>query len=342
MNDLIIENQNDLKENDCLVFFLDEKPYGINVSNVIEIIKVPKITVPQKMPKHILGIITYNNISMRIIDLDGILTHKPHSYTIDSQVIIVRTEESFFGIITDKVVDVNAVKTENIKHLPYQSENNLIQYMYKFNDLLISVIDLNSVQNVIQKTQFETSEADATTLLPLNTTEEMILDRRQSELVKKFDTNISKVYYDQEQYIIFDLNHNLYSLPIKQIKEIVKYKNVSIVKLPAKYDYIDGIFNLRGDFISVVNFKKFLGIEDSNFIKEGSMLIVLDLKDFKLALLVDKIIDIVTVMSSQVVSKLDSKFETKYVMSELYIDNNVISVLNIDKLLSDERLYIKD
>lgn len=279
---------------------------------------------------------------MRIIDLDGILTHKPHSYTIDSQVIIVRTEESFFGIITDKVVDVNAVKTENIKHLPYQSENNLIQYMYKFNDLLISVIDLNSVQNVIQKTQFETSEADATTLLPLNTTEEMILDRRQSELVKKFDTNISKVYYDQEQYIIFDLNHNLYSLPIKQIKEIVKYKNVSIVKLPAKYDYIDGIFNLRGDFISVVNFKKFLGIEDSNFIKEGSMLIVLDLKDFKLALLVDKIIDIVTVMSSQVVSKLDSKFETKYVMSELYIDNNVISVLNIDKLLSDERLYIKD
>ena len=342
MNDLIIKNQDNLKENYCLIFSLDEKPYALNVANVIEIIKIPKISVPQKMPKHVLGIMTYNNISMRVIDLCSILTHKPHSYTIDSHVIIVRTEESFFGIITDNVVDVSVVKTKNIKHLPYQSENNLIQYMYKFNDLFVSVIDLDSVQNVIQKTQFETNDIDVTTLLPLTSTTEIVLEHRQNELTKKFNTNISKVYFDQEQYIIFDLNQNLYSLPIKQIKEIVKYKTISAVSLPAKYDYIEGIFNLRGDFISIVNFKKFLGIDSSKTIKEGSMLIVLDLKEFKLALLVDKIIDIVTVTSSQVVNKLDSKFETKYVMSELYIDNNVISVLNLDKLLADERLYIKD
>lgn len=342
MNNLITENQNNLKENYCLIFSLDDKPYGINVSSVLEIIKVPQINVPQKMPKHILGIITYNNISMRVIDLCGILTHKPHTYSIDSQIIIVRTEEAFFGIITDKVLDVRAIRNSNIKHLPYQSENNLIQYMYKFQELFISVIDLNAVQNVIQKTQFETSEIDAADLLPLNSEEQKELERRQNELIKKFDANIGKVYYDQEQYIIFDLNENLYSLPIKQIKEIVKYKSVAAVELPVKYDYVEGIFNLRGDFISIINFKKFLGIESSRNIKDGSMLIVLELNEFKMALLVDKIIDIVTVMSSQIVNKFDSKFETKYVMSELHIEDKIVSVVNIDRLLSDDRLYIKD
>ena len=342
MNNLIIENKENLSENYCLIFSLDNKPYGINISNVLEIIKIPKINVPQKMPKHILGVITYNNISMKVIDLCGMLSHKKSSYGIDAQIIIVKTEEAIFGIITDKVIDVRAIRPANITHLPYQSENNLIQYLYKFKEMFISIVDLNSVQNVIKQTQFETSEFDSTEILHFNETEEKELEHRQYDLIKKFDTNIGQAYYDQEQYIVFDLNENLYSLPIKQIKEIVKYKNISIVKLPTKYDYVEGIFNLRGDFISVLNFKKFLGIENIDFVKDGSMLIVLELKEFKMALLVDKIIDIVTVLSTQVINKIDSKFENKYIMSELQIDNKVISIINIDRLLSDERLYIKD
>ena len=342
MNNLILDNLDKANENYCLIFSLDDKPYGINVSNVIEIIKVPKINIPQQMPKHVLGVINYNNISMRVVDLYGILAHKSHSYGIDSQIIIVKTEEAFLGIIADRVLDVRLIRSSNITPLPYQSENNLIQYMYKFKEMFISIINLNSVQNVIQQSQFEVSNVDSTKLLNFSEEDLQELEHRQYDLIKKFDTNIDKAYYDQEQYIIFDLNENLYSLSIKQIKEIVKYKNVSVVKLPAKYDYIDGIFNLRGDFISVVNFKKFLNISPADFLKEGSMLIVLNLKEFKIALLVDKIIDIVTVMSSQIINKFDSKFETKYVISELHIDDKIVSVVNIDKLLSDERLYIKD
>ena len=342
MNNLIAGNSKNTSENYCLIFSLGNKPYGINISNVLEIIKVPKINVPQKMAKNVLGIINYNNISMKVIDLNGILTHSANSYNIDSQIIIVKTEEAFFGIITDKVIDVRAIRPSNICALPYQSENNLIQYMYKFKEMFISIINLDSVQDVIQKTQFEMSEVETAEVLKLTEEDEQELERRQYELIKKYDSNIGQVYYDQEQYIIFEINENLYSLSIKQVKEIVKYKNVSVVNLPTRYDYVEGIFNLRGDFISVINFKKFLNIEHLSKIKDNSMLIVLDIKDFKMALLVDNILDIVTVMSSQIVNKFDNKFETKYVSSELHIKDKIISVINMDRLLSDERLYIKD
>lgn len=344
MNNLLSMDSNNLNDSYCLIFSLDDKSYGINVDNVLELMKIPKLDVPQKMPKHILGVITYNNISVKVVDLCSILVHKSHRYSVDSQLIIVKTEESIFALITDKVVDVKIIKSANIRALPYHSEENLVKYLYRMDDTSVSVLDLDSIQNVIQKTQFETTDLDINQLLPLNDEEKKQLVRRQQDLIQKFETNIEQVYYDQEQYIIFDLNENLYSLPIKQIKEIVNYKNIPVVSLPVKYDYIEGIFNLRGDFISVLNFKKFLQIENeiNTDSKDNSMLIVLEIKDFKIALLVDKIIDIVTVVPHEIIHKFDNKFESKYVNSELHVNNKIISIISLDRLLSDERFYIKD
>ena len=341
MADIITTDSSNLQENNCLIFTLNDKLYGINVENILEIIKVPKLDIPQKMPKHILGVITYNNISVKVVDLSTILTHKAQKYSLESNVILVKTEEAIFGIIADKVDDVKLLKSSHIQPLPYHSEENLIQYLYRIDNSFVSIIDLNSVQNVIQKTQFETSDIDVAQLLPQDESSVKEMENRQYELIKKFETSIEQIYYDQEQYIIFALNKNLYSLPIKQIREIVNIKNISIVKLPKMYNYIEGIFSLRGDFISVLNFKKFLNIETSTEASETNMLIVLELKDFKLALIVDEIIDIVTVASNEIINKFDNKFESKYVISELHVNKQIVSIISLEKLLADERLYIK-
>lgn len=342
MADIITTDSNNIQEHSCLLFSLNEKLYGINVENILEIIKVPKLDAPQKMPKHILGVITYNNISVKVVDLNTILSHKTQKYSLDAHVIIVKTEESIFGIITDNVIDVKPLKSANIQPLPYHSEENLVQYLYRIDNNFISIIDLNSVQNVMQKTQFEISDIDVTELLPNDEYAKKEMENRQYELIKKFETSMEQIYYDQEQYIIFALNTNLYSLPVKHIKEIVKFKNISIISLPKMYNYIEGIFNLRGDFISVLNFKKFLNIEPDSTSNDSNMLIVLELKDFKLALMVDKIIDIITVTSNELINKFDNKFESKYIISELHINKQIISIISLEKLLTDERLYIKD
>ena len=325
MSDIIKIESTQNNENYCLIFSLDNKFYGINVENVLEIIKVPKLDVPQKMPKNILGLITYNNISVKIIDIYSILSYKKCNYSLDSQVIIIKTEEAIFGIIVDKAVDVRQLKSQNIQPLPYHSEDNLVQYIYRLDDIFVSIIDLNSVQNVIQKTQFETSTTDVTELFPQDQKSTSIMEKRQFDLIKKFESSIEQIYYDIEQYVIFTLSKNLYSLPIQNIREIVK------------------IINLRGDFISVYNFEKFLKIDKGKKEKTSSgMLIVLELKDFKIALLVDEIIDITTIRPNEVIRKFDNKFESKYVVSEIHYNNKIISVISTDKLIADERLYIKD
>lgn len=342
MNEINYLEINKSSENSCLFFLLHDKMYGINVNSILEIINLPKLDIPQKMPKYIMGIMNYNKLFVKIIDLYSVLSHKIQSYSVNSQVIIIKTEESIFGFVVNKAVDIRPISSENIQSLPYHSEDNLIQYLYSLNDELVPIIDLNSVQNIIQKTQFEANDFDANELFPQDEQAQRALELRRNELVKKFETNIGQIYYDQEQYIIFSLEKNLYALSIKKIKEIVNLKHVSMVKLPSVYDYIEGVFNLRGDFISAINFKKFMDIKEYSSKTEKSMLIVLEVKDFKIALLVDEIIDIVTVTPNEIVSKIDNKFDSKYIISELHIQDKIVSVVSIDKLVSDERLYIKD
>lgn len=337
----VISIENKFEETHGLIFSLDDKHYAINIENVLEIIKVPSLDIPQKMPKHILGVITYNNISVNVVDLRTVLGLAPRTYNADSQVIIVKTEEAIFGLITDKVLDVKLLKSDRMQFLPYHSEENLIKFLYRFDNIFVSIVDLNSVQAVIQKTQFELNEFDVTSLFPHDKATKEIMQKRQLDLITKFETSIEQMYFGQEQFIIFELHENRYALSIKHVKEIVAYKNVTVVSLPKTYNYIEGIFNLRGDFISILNFNKFLKISDKNT-SPNSMLIVLELKDFKIALLVDNIIDIVTINQNEVSGKFDNKFESKYVSGELNINNTPVSIISMDRLLADERLYIKD
>ena len=271
MSSLITTNSNQLNDNYCLIFTLNSKIYGINIDNVLEVIKIPKLDVPQQMPKHVLGVITYNNISIQVIDTASVLLHTPQTYTLESQIIIAKTEEAIFGLMIDKTINVQQLKSGNIQALPYHSEDNLIKFIYRENEFNASIIDVDSVQAVIQKSQFEPGNIDSNSAISKDEASAAILEKRQLALIKKFETGIEQIYHDRQQLVIFSLENNLYSVSIQKIKEIVKTKNVSIVNLPSKYSYIKGIINIRGDFISVFDFKKLLNIEPENSTNDESM-----------------------------------------------------------------------
>ena len=342
MSDLIEANSEQIQDNYCLIFSLDSKTYGINIKNIVEVIKIQKLDIPQQMPKHILGVIAYNNLSIKVVDTASVLLHKPQKYSIDAQIIIVKTEEAIFGLMIDNSADVHRIKSSNIQSLPYHSEDNLIQFLYRENDLMASIIDVCAIQNVIQKNQFEAGEVDTTILLPEDAKNLPILQKRQLDLIKKFETGIEQIYYDRIQLVIFAVGGNFYSMPIQKIKEIVSAKNISLVSLPEKYDYIEGIINLRGEFISVFNFSKLLNLNSEYEISTEKMLIVIDDKEFKMALIVDDIIDISTITQNEITQKHDNKLNFKYITGEFLKDGKVISTVDIEKLLSDDRIYIND
>ena len=121
---------------------------------------------------------------------------------------------------------------------------------------------------------------------------------------------------------------------------MINIKNYTITKIPYTPEYLKGIINLKGDFYTVVSLKEFIQFNEYNKIKEEKI-IVLEAKDLRLALLVDDILDAVSVSKDQIHNKNDIKLEDMYIKAEIYYDNKVYNLLDIERLLNDKKLYIE-
>jgi purine-binding chemotaxis protein CheW len=90
----------------------------------------------------------------------------------------------------------------------------------------------------------------------------------------------------------FKLNDEEFVIEIERVKEIVKVPLVTRVsKAP---HFVEGVANLRGDILQVVNFHKIMGLENLP-ISERSRIIVLDDKNVLAAIIVDAVSEVIEV-----------------------------------------------
>ena len=66
MNNNILLEQ---KKNTHLYFRIGQNKYAINTMNVLEIMKLPALDYPQKLPKNIIGLLKYNNFVINVVDI---------------------------------------------------------------------------------------------------------------------------------------------------------------------------------------------------------------------------------------------------------------------------------
>src|SRR5574344_448322 len=110
--------------------------------------------------------------------------------------------------------------------------------------------------------------------------------------------------------------------------------------------YIAGIIALRGDFIGIIDFKRFLG--DINSSKELTVndfktnnIILLENTDYQIGILVDKIFGIETIPDEHTI-KGSSAQNNKYVLREVFMNDEIYTVLNMETIFSDEKLFIEE
>ena len=63
------------KKNTHLYFRIGENKYAVNSDNVLEIMKLPALDYPQKLPNNIIGLLKYNNFVINVIDIRLSLIH---------------------------------------------------------------------------------------------------------------------------------------------------------------------------------------------------------------------------------------------------------------------------
>lgn len=135
----------------------------------------------------------------------------------------------------------------------------------------------------------------------------------------------------------FQLYEELYGVELGYLTET--RQSVSIRHVPCAPSHLIGIINLRGELLPVVDLCPILGLPQQPPRKIIPALLVLSLRGNKLALVADQARDILTFPKKEIKpTPLSLEPERAlFIRGELLVENRPISLLDVEKLLQDQR-----
>lgn len=129
------------------VFRLGSEEFGVDITQVREIIKVPAITRIPNSPPFIEGVINLRGQITTVMDLRkrlGIATSKAN----ENRIIIVEVGKNTIGMIVDSVTEVLRLPSNDIEETPTAASGVDAEYIRgvgKLKDRLLILLDLNKV-----------------------------------------------------------------------------------------------------------------------------------------------------------------------------------------------------
>ncbi len=338
MNSLALFNENyDIKKN--IYFTIGKNKYALPILNILEVMELPQLDYPQKLPANIIGLLKLNNIILNVLDIRFYLDVEITPYTTNNKLIVAKTDETIFGIIVDKIEDIKDFENSKIERLPFVSENQIIDSMYKIDENTISILNVYSIEKIIRN-GFPDKGVNICSLFPSDKNSIEILQKRALNLSERLNLAVTANVFSDNKFVAFSLNDTVYCIDLNYVKEFNAPSN--IIPLPCSPDYIKGIITVRGDFITVLNLKKVLNLTNTKY-SEKTKVIIINSEILKLGLLVDEIYEILNIPEEQI-STRDFNAENTFISTEIIDNNNntVKPILNIEKLLSDEKLFINE
>ncbi|HBA72091.1 MAG: chemotaxis protein CheW [Geobacteraceae bacterium GWC2_55_20] len=143
------------------------------------------------------------------------------------------------------------------------------------------------------------------------------------------------------QLACFSLGDKLFAVDIMRIREILLPQKLS--SLPRASELLDGVINLRGSVIPVMNMRKRFSMPAGENIKTGKLLIV-SLAKQMLALMVDDVMEVITVPARDIKPPilLSSDVGMEYLVGVCLSNERVFMILNVDSLLGSSDLPLSN
>lgn len=126
-----------------LTFQLENEHYAIDITNVIEIIGIQKITRMPQQPSYMNGVINLRDRIIPTIDVRARFLKDRIEYDERTCIIVTKVEDTVMGLIVDRVDEVMTIPEQNISSPPsvYENENGrFISGIAKSNQNIIMLV----------------------------------------------------------------------------------------------------------------------------------------------------------------------------------------------------------
>ena len=144
-----------------------------------------------------------------------------------------------------------------------------------------------------------------------------------------------------KQLVTFQLGEELYGINIKDVKEIVRVQTIRTI--PNAPVYVEGLFNLRREFIPIISLHKRFHIKKILTSEEDELLsgfVILDIDGMKLGVIIDRISRVVTIEREDVQPppQMLSGIGAEYIHGVVRQEEGYLIILNIRDLFNPREL----
>jgi purine-binding chemotaxis protein CheW len=134
------------------------------------------------------------------------------------------------------------------------------------------------------------------------------------------------------QVVGFRIGRETFGLPISMVREIVRVPEITSV--PNAPDYIEGVINLRGRIIPVVDLRKRFG--DTSFERDKkNRIVVVELRSRAVGLIVNSASEVLRIAPSQIDEphNVFKEGELDYITGIGKLNGRLVILLDLDKVL---------
>ncbi len=138
-----------------------------------------------------------------------------------------------------------------------------------------------------------------------------------------------------KQIVTFNLLNEEMGLDISCVHEIVKPQEIH--PLPKAPDFIEGVINLRGRIIAVIDLRKKFGIKAAED-RSKIHIIICKIKKFVIGLIVDGINEVVTLAEQDIQPEpevVSIQIKDDYVSGIARLGERIIMILNLEEILTE-------
>ncbi|HYD51423.1 MAG TPA: chemotaxis protein CheW [Gemmatimonadaceae bacterium] len=308
-------------------FLVENEEYAVSITDVQEIIRVPEVSKLPRTPVFIDGVVALRNRLLPIVNLRARFGLAGFEGDPDERRIIVLNMGGVItGVLVDAVAEVLSVPLDAVEPPPAivaAADGDRLRGVAKLDEgrRLVMLLD---VARLLSASEVGELEALAEGAGPDGA--DAVADRGRRAAI------------DEEQFVGFRIDDEEFGIGIQQVQEIINL--AEITRVPRAPYFVEGIINLRGSVLPVIDLRKRFALAEVEATDSTSIVIV-DAAGVKTGIIVDAMSGVLRVSRDEielpptvVTGRVDASFVRG--VGKLQGGQRMLIVLDVDQVLAGE------
>jgi purine-binding chemotaxis protein CheW len=142
------------------------------------------------------------------------------------------------------------------------------------------------------------------------------------------------------QLVGFTIGRELFGVDILMVQEIIRA--APITPVPNSPDFVEGVINLRGNILPVIDLRKRLNLYNGEVLQKDTWILILDIQNKITGFIVDSVTEVLKIQDETIEAAPDiitAGLESQYLRGVCDIGTQLLILLDFQQILLREELH---